>query len=311
MNLRSFRSLCFSLGLISTLAISQEQPTDQLLDHLPAWMGMSQWPGDLAFPAEVSRLSFFSSSRMAIYKPEGNGPFPALVLMHPCGGLARNPSMLTWAKEAVERGYVAFLVDSLSPRGVDTVCPGSGGGVPNLRGAKDALQAAEHLGRLPFVDRNRIAIAGFSWGGAIANYTSSASLSRALYGNVRFAAAVSFYPNCAPVKTSTGVPIESNIRPDIDRPLLVLLGELDDETPPARCVARLGEFKAAGAPVEWHVYPQATHCWDCRHADGVSKVVRGVWVTYRYSAEITADSLQRMFRFLEQSMRSRAQPSGQ
>jgi dienelactone hydrolase len=54
------------------------------------------------------------------------------------------------------------------------------------------------------------------------------------------------------------------------------------------------------------VYPQATHCWDCRHLDGFSKTdVRGNSVTYRYSMDYTTDSLQRMFQFLDRAMVSR------
>ena len=81
---------------------------------------------DLEFPSEPSSFSIFSSPRMALYKPEGQGPFPALVLDHQCNGLGnvrwQNISMLTWAKEAVAHGYVALLVDSLGPRNVETVC---------------------------------------------------------------------------------------------------------------------------------------------------------------------------------------------
>src|SRR3977135_4109829 len=41
---------------------------------------------DLDFPAEPSGISS-STPRMALYKPEGAGPFPALVLQHQCSGL--------------------------------------------------------------------------------------------------------------------------------------------------------------------------------------------------------------------------------
>ena len=45
---------------------------------------------DLEFPAKPSRLSFFSTPEMALYKPDGPGPFPALVLHHQCGGLGQD-----------------------------------------------------------------------------------------------------------------------------------------------------------------------------------------------------------------------------
>ncbi len=101
-------------------------------------------------------------------------------------------------------------------------------------------------------------------------------------------------------------PAEPSAFSSIDRPLLVLLGQLDTETPADECAAKLGAARAAGAPLEWHVYPQATHCWDCSNLDGFSKTdVRGNSVTYRYGMEDTADSRQRMFEFLDRAMGSR------
>jgi dienelactone hydrolase len=264
---------------------------------------------DLEFPAEPSAFAALERPRMALFKPEGAGPFPALVLLHQCGGLGnarwQNESMVVWAKEAVARGYVALLVDSLGPRGVESVCFGPKGGVIFARGVKDALQAAEHLEKFAFVDKKRIALAGFSWGAMVAVMASSARWSSAALPSTRFAAAVAFYPGCFTIRPPTVAAYEI-VQTDIDRPLLALMGQLDTETPAEECVAKLGAAKAAGAPVEWHVYPQATHCWDCRNLDGKSKTdVRGNSVTYRYSMEYTADSLQRMFQFLERSMVSR------
>jgi dienelactone hydrolase len=263
---------------------------------------------DLQFPAEPVPLSSIEKPQMALFKPEGAGPFPALVLVHQCGGLGTrkpNESMLTWAKDAVARGYVALLIDSLGPRGVDTVCYGPKGGVVFARGVRDALQAAEHLQKFDFVDKKRIALAGYSWGAMVGVLASSARWSGNALPGVRFAAAVAFYPGCFTLRPPTTAAYEI-VQPDIDRPLLVLMGGQDTETPADECVAKLGVAKAAGAPVEWHVYPQATHCWDCKHLDGFSKTdVRGTSVTYRYSMDYTTDSLQRMFQFLDRTMVSR------
>lgn len=261
---------------------------------------------DLQFPSDVSAFASIERPRMALFKPEGAGPFPALVLLHQCGGLGSpqrpNESMLGWAKEAVARGYAALLVDSLGPRGVDSVCYGPKGGVFFSRGLKDALQAAEHLQKFDFVDPKRIALAGYSWGAMVGVLAGSAGWSGTAVPGVRFAAAVAFYPGCFTIKPPTAASYDI-VQPDIDRPLLALMGQLDTETPAEECVAKLGAAKAAGAPVEWHVYPQATHCWDCKQLDGFSKTdVRGNKVVYRYSTEYTADSLQRMFQFLDRTM---------
>lgn len=54
-----------------------------------------------------------------LYEPEGVGPFPAVVLAHGCNGIGQNVS--NWAKFLQERGYIALVVDSLTPRGVSEV----------------------------------------------------------------------------------------------------------------------------------------------------------------------------------------------
>src|SRR6266852_3030877 len=48
-------------------------------------------------------------------KPKGEGPFPALIIVHTRGGLSQQISF--WRKEAIRRGYVAFVLDSFGPCG--------------------------------------------------------------------------------------------------------------------------------------------------------------------------------------------------
>ena len=81
------------------------------------------------------------------------------------------------------------------------------------------------------------------------------------------------------------------------------MGALDTETPAQECLQKLQPLQAKGAPVELHLYPDTTHCWDCKHLDGFSKVdSRGNQVTYQYNAEVPADSRTRMFDFLAKAM---------
>lgn len=280
--------------LFSSWALAQ-QPSNPI-------MAAATQAKDLAFPKEPSRLSFFSSPRMALYKPDGPGPFPALVLHHQCGGLGsgkwQNQSMLDWAKRAVGRGYVVLLIDSLGPRGVDSVCMGPRSGVNFPRGVRDAMQAAEHLRTFEFVDKKRIAHAGYSWGAMVGVLVSGKAFRSALADGEGFAAIVSFYPGCFTTRLPAGGTFEM-VRADLDRPLLVLMGEKDTETPPAECVLKLDAAKSAGAPVEWHVYPDTTHCWDCENLHGFSKTdFRGNHVVYRYDKSVTEDSARRMFEFL-------------
>lgn len=263
---------------------------------------------DLTFPDKPSELGFFSMPAMALYKPTGEGPFPALVIQHQCGGLRspngnwQNISILQWARVAVARGYVTLVIDSLGPRGVDTVCSSAKGNVNFMRAVRDAFQAAAHLKTLDYVDKDRIAHAGFSWGAMVSLALSGKTWGNALGEGTRFTAAVAFYPGCFTIRPVGGAPYEL-LNPDVDRPLLVLMGERDNETPPSDCIPKLQAAKGDADFVQWHVYP-ATHCWDCKNLNNFQKVdSRGNQVIYQYDEVITKDSETRMFEFLGQSMR--------
>ena len=101
---------------------------------------------DLTFPSDAEAAAKLTSPRMALLKPAGEGPFPAIVIMHQCSG--PKEAVASWAHKMVARHY-AVLVDSLGAQGVPSVCYGPEAGVNLFRGARDAHQAAEHLRRQP------------------------------------------------------------------------------------------------------------------------------------------------------------------
>jgi dienelactone hydrolase len=289
------RNLIFaSIVLAVTFAHAQMTPS-RLLEAARA-------APDLKFP-DAPAVSFPSAPEMAIYKPTGPGPFPAVVLVHQCHGLrlsARNwanISMLTWAKEAVAKGFVVLVLDSLGPRGADMVCFGPKGGVTLPRGTLDALQAAEHLRKFDFVDPDRVSLIGLSWGGIIGLLANSKMWAETLSPGRRLAAAVALYPKCAPATPPNEAPFNL-VNLDIDRPIAVLVGEKDIDQPASDCISRLEPLKASGAPVEWTIFPQATHCWDCESLDGFkAQTPRGQSVIH-YDRNITQKSMDQTFEYL-------------
>ena len=55
-----------------------------------------------------------------LMRPEGDGPFPAVVLLHGCNGMSYDD---TWAENfLLPWGYVLLEIDSFGPRGVNNVC---------------------------------------------------------------------------------------------------------------------------------------------------------------------------------------------
>src|SRR5271154_6030415 len=74
--------------------------------------------------------------------PKGTPPFPAVILMHGCGGMTQN--MNVWAQRLRSWGYAALILDSFAPRGIENVC-GRGNQFPPRERAKDAFTAAAWL----------------------------------------------------------------------------------------------------------------------------------------------------------------------
>jgi len=190
----------------------------------------------------------------------------------------------------VERGYVVLVLDSLGPRSVTTVCDTitahDKGGVSIFRGVKDAFDAKAHLAKLAFVDPKRISLVGFSWGGMVGNLAAAKAFTEA-FTDKPFTSVVSFYPGCH----------YHYFPDDIQTPLLVLMGEEDNEVEVPSCVSRLERLREKHAPVQWRVYPGATHSWDWDVE--VNKLAfGGKPVRYVPNARVKRDSTEHLFQFL-------------
>jgi dienelactone hydrolase len=253
---------------------------------------------DLTFPFEARELPNVVPLEMALYKPSGSGPFPALVI-YPSGGGLRS-EIADWTIAAVRHGYVVLMIDymrqrSLTPQSVIN------GQVRYTQGAIDALQALAHLRTLKTVDPDRIGVLGFSWGGMAALLAGSAGFRKANVpaASRGFTVAVSFYPGCYyPPNKSGGERLL--LRPDHDTPTLILQGATDEEGTPAECMTRVAALQADSRPIELHAYPGIGHAWDAKSVDGFRKVDSyGKTIVYRFSQEVTDDSSRRSFDFLD------------
>jgi dienelactone hydrolase len=117
-------------------------------------------------PRTLEARAKWLAPHLHITKPEGAGPFPALLMLHGCGG--PRPFQRDIAAVAAKAGAAAVQVDSFAPRGIDragayaTVCTGA-----RLRGrerAGDLYAAMAWARRQNWVDPNRIIAAGWSHG---------------------------------------------------------------------------------------------------------------------------------------------------
>jgi dienelactone hydrolase len=257
--------------------------------------------GDLIFPAKPNEPGD-SELRNAVFKPAGNGPFPALVLAHTCGGV-RPVEMRYWVDAALKEGYAVLVVDSMRGNANNCFAPMP---VPTGRRLKDLYDAAGHLSKLPFVDPARIAELGFSQGAIMAALLASPQAKQAVAPAApRYAASAGLYGTCQwPAGSLRTVNFQiTYLFGDSDRPLLYLMGDEDRETPAQYCSDVLPKLKDKGAPVEWNLYPGVTHCWDCSTMNGFSKVdQKGDRIVYRYDRAVTEDSRKRVFDFLSRRL---------
>src|SRR4030095_3699307 len=148
-----------------------------------------------------------------VTRPPGPGPFPAVVLLHGCGGVS--PQLERWARWLADRGYVGMVVDSFGPRKVEGACArDSPDDIPVTARRDDAFGALRWLQSQPWVRGDRVASMGFSQGGVFAmSVVNGPSLERAARRGVKlpqpgFAAGVGVYPGGrqAPTPHTTGPP---------------------------------------------------------------------------------------------------------
>ena len=183
-----------------------------------------------------------------LYRPAGERRAPAVVVLH--GGHGIGEYALGWASWLGSQGYVALAVDSLGSR-----APGEpriwGGrrGVSLNEMAADAYGAMAYLRTLPFVDSDRIAVMGWSQGGAAAFIAVNPAGRPALaHGGSGFRAAIGVYPICESLSPSTSVPV------------LLLLGDDDPYTP--RCLQDAAAMQRERKPVTAKTYAGAKHGFD-------------------------------------------------
>jgi dienelactone hydrolase len=220
-------------------------------------------------------------------KPDGAGPFPAVVGLHGCAGM-HDTTKQKLADDLVARGYVVLLVDSHATRGIDHACTSSAL-VTFLRRGPDAYGALVFLGGQTFVDPHRVAAVGFSAGGWVTLFVAEPNSFEhfAPPSNLRFRAAAAFNPPCKQAMARPGIPT------------LIFIGALDDWTPAADCSNKIASWGNGGPPVELVVYPGAHHGFYYPHLQPGTTLF-GHWL--EYNGEAADNASHRLHQFLDRHL---------
>lgn len=248
-------------GLIEFPNLEQESPA-QLLGYLAR--------PDQGLPAYLGG------------RANGAAPYPAVVVLHGCSGFSSYNT--NFADQIASWGYVVLAVDSLNPRGIASRCSRPGPG-PLLEQAFDAYAALRYLSRLDFVDPERVAVLGGSMGGFSALQVVGRDFAMQ-HSEHQFRAAIAYYPVCRVPQIVTA-------------PTLILIGELDDTTPPQNCQAMVDNSRRAGAAINMTVYPGAYHAFDVAQLD---PGIQTLGHRYEYNRSAAKDGETKVRAFLAENL---------
>jgi carboxymethylenebutenolidase len=212
-----------------------------------------------AVAAEIEEVTFPSGKLELhgfIYKPEGTGTFPAILYNH---GSERKPGRKTALGELFARKGYIFFVPHRSGHGrspydvfVDSYYgQGRSGVIPlQQRHLKDQLAALYYLKALPYVDRDRIGVAGCSYGGiqTILAVEANTKMKLGLRAAIDFAGAAQAWDRgLALRRMMLGAVRKATI------PILLIQAENDYDLRPSRALAK--ELENLGKPHKLVIFP--------------------------------------------------------
>ena len=184
-----------------------------------------------------------------LYLPPGTTPRPVIIVLHTCAGIGDGELVSQWAERVNEWGYAALVLDSFTARGLSNVCSKNDpkNATPFDR-AVDVINAAMVLTHTPSVDGSRIGVVGMSHGGVTAMMVTRRAFNRVQPGLIK--AAVDFYGGC--------------VGPEFHgpTPLLVLAGEADNWSYPAKTCLEFQSKLPPGSLMEVHTFPGVYHSFD-------------------------------------------------
>ena len=193
-----------------------------------------------------------------LYRPEGAGPFPAIVALHDCGGLNQRPNTEAqlyseWAKTLVAAGFVVLFPDSFGSRNLGSQCREHHRTVHAWRErVSDANAARLWLQQQSYVRGDHVSLLGWAHG-AVAALSTVRRTAAVHHDAADFRSAVAFYPSCRRLLQSAW---------SARVPTLILIGSADDWTLASTCQQMVAGARGRSAHVQIVVYPGAHHEFD-------------------------------------------------
>ena len=211
-----------------------------------------------AAPEPVEITQGEARLRAILFRPDGQGPFAAVVALHGCAGLVGTSGAIQnryrdWGQRLAAAGFAVVFVDSYGSRNLGNLCRTRNPSVRNDREiVADANAARRWLQSQSWVMAERISLLGWSDGG-VATLWAVRPQARVDAHAPDFRSAVALYPGCRRL----------NIAAWAARvPTLVLIGGADDAASAALCRQMVAGARGRSAIAAIQVYPGAYHDFD-------------------------------------------------
>jgi dienelactone hydrolase len=213
-----------------------------------------------------------------LLKPEGVGPFPALILSHGLGGNAR---MIVSARgsEMVKWGFVCIATDythagkGVGGRGGDRTGVDFSEAGARPENIRRGLACLEILRQQKDVDPKRVALYGHSMGAFV-------TIALAAAASDKIAAAAITSGGVLTAKGSTAAAPTTNVAAQVRVPFLILQGAKDTTVPPESSELFKQVLDKNNVPNERHVFAGVGHSVPTEQADEVSRLMRGWFTKY-------------------------------
>jgi dienelactone hydrolase len=211
---------------------------------------------DAAEPIDI--VDGGTSLRGILYRPEGAGPYPAVVALHDCGGLLNSSGKIArrfadWGDRLAATGLAVLFPDSFASRGLANQCRVRERKVRSSRErVADANAARRWLQGQGWSAKNRVSLMGWSSGG-IATLWATRPRAAPRDGTPDFRSAVAFYPGCRRLGDAAW---------SARTPTLIMIGTADDWTPVTNCEQMIAGARGRSARATLITYPGAYHEFD-------------------------------------------------
>jgi dienelactone hydrolase len=213
-------------------------------------------------PEQVEFQAGALTIKAELYRPDGNGPFPAVIGMHGCDGLRNSGGNVIsrfrdWAEHLGKAGFAVLLVDSYGSRNLGSQCRNRAVVVrTNRERVADANAAKDWLQQQSYVKADHVSLIGWSNGGISVLWTVRPRLvprSEPRDSRPDFRSAVAFYPGCNRL---------DNTAWSARVPTLILIGAADDWTSSRQCEKMVAGARGRSARIQIVVYAGTYHDFD-------------------------------------------------